>query len=220
MKVTINNRYSERSCGVDSGGFSMIELVIVMAIIATLVAIASMSSRMINKARVSNAIRQVMGDLQAARLDAMVSGPSGTADEMQFMRGAGIRLISTSQYATFRFNDCNQNYQYDTGATAGCATSTEESNTKIIGFPSGVVMQRVAGGVRVNPTNSVNDIYLFDHLGLLRDYQWNSYQWNSGTSSLVIVIQWPNLVSKCIFIRGNRIREGTWNDTSATCSEQ
>ena len=208
MKIPINNGQYVLSCREKEGGFTLVELFVVLLIIGILATIATMNTDLKNKSLVTSATRQMLSDLLATRLDGMVSGPSGIADSMQYMRGGGIRLVSTTQYATFRFNDCSQNYQYD---ATGCSGLPEETNTQTFKLQTGVVeIKRVVGGALVSPTNSVNDIIMFDHLGLLRDYQWNS-----NLSSLVIVVQYspsPSVASNCIFVRANRIREGSWND--------
>jgi prepilin-type N-terminal cleavage/methylation domain-containing protein len=215
MKIPINNEQYVLSCRQKEGGFTLIELFIVLLIIGILVTIATMNTDVKNKSSVTSASRQILGDLLATRLDGMVSGPSGIADAMQYMRGGGIRLVSSTQYATFRFNDCNQNYQYD---ATGCSGLPEETSTQTFKLQTGVEIKRVVGGALVSPTNSVNDIIMFDHLGLLRDYQWNS-----NISSLVIVVQYspsPSVASNCIFVRANRIREGSWNATTNNCTEK
>ena len=215
MKIPITNRQYVFSCRQKEGGFTLTELFIVLGIIGILITIATMNTDFVNRSRVTGATKQMLSDLLATRLDGMVSGPSGIADSMQYMRGGGIRLISTTQYATFRFNDCNQNYQYD---ATGCSGLPEETNTQTFQLPTSVEIKRVVGGALVSPTNSVNDIIMFDHLGLLRDYQWNS-----TLSSMVIVVQYapsPSIASNCIFVRANRIREGFWNGTTQICTEK
>jgi prepilin-type N-terminal cleavage/methylation domain-containing protein len=215
MKIPINNEQYVFSCRQKESGFTLIELFIVLLIIGILVGIATMNTDFKNRSRVTSATRQMLSDLLSARLDGMVSGPSGIAgDPMQNMLGGGIRLISTTQYATFRFNDINPNYQYD--------GLPEETNTQTFQLQTGVEIKRVVGGALVSPTNSVNDIYMFDHLGLLRDYQW-IYNANGSSSSLVIVVQYapsPSVASNCIFVRANRIREGSWNATTNNCTEK
>jgi len=210
MKIPIINGQYVPSCRQKEGGFTLVELFIVLLIIGLLVRIATMNTDFMNRSRVTSATRQMLSDLLATRLDGMVSGPSGIADSMQYMRGGGIRLISTTQYATFRFNDINANYQYD--------GLPEETNTQTFKLQTGVEIKRVVGGALVSPTNSVNDIIMFDHLGLLRDYQWNS-----NISSLVLVMQYspsPSVASNCIFVRANRIREGFWNAATNICTEK
>jgi prepilin-type N-terminal cleavage/methylation domain-containing protein len=215
MKILNNNRQYRYSCRQKEGGFTLVELLVVLLIIGILLTISTMDMGFAHRSRVTSGTRQLLSDLLATRLDGMVSGPSGIADAMQYMRGGGIRLVSTTQYATFRFNDCSQNYQYD---AAGCSGLPEETNPQTFNLPRDVEIKRVVGGALVSPTNSVNDIIMFDHLGLLRDYQWNS-----NLSSLVIVVQYspsPSVASNCIFVRANRIREGSWNDTTKICAEK
>ncbi|HUJ19488.1 MAG TPA: prepilin-type N-terminal cleavage/methylation domain-containing protein [Nitrospirota bacterium] len=202
MNIFINRMYDLRRGIKDERGFSLVEVVVVVAIIGILAAISMESMDLVRRERVSSASKRLLGDLQGVRMDAMSTGPSGTMDAMQYIRGAGIRLVSSSQYVTFKFNDCNQDYIY---SSTSCTGSTpEEYLSTTVTLPNNVQLFTA-------PTST---IVLFDHLGMAHKYDWTSL----GGSPIVFVVQWPSLASYCINVSNNKIREGSWDGT--TCNEK
>ena len=84
-------------------GFSLIELLVVVAIIIILLAIAiPQLSKYIKKYNVEKEITMIYGDLSAQRFKSMNTGIPH-----------GIRFDNSKQYTTFTFNDKNYNLVFD-----------------------------------------------------------------------------------------------------------
>jgi prepilin-type N-terminal cleavage/methylation domain-containing protein len=192
-------------------GFTLIELMVVIAIITILAGIASLSMDLIHKAQVSSRTKELLADIQQARVDAMTVGPT-TA--IQQMRGAGIRLVSLTSFVVFKFNDCDQDYTYDVDGCPGPAR--EEAEARTITTPSSIEVKRLNAGSLENPANvTAADILIFDRLGMPRTYEW------SMVSDFAIVVRHQTAGhAKCIIIDTNSIREGSWNGSTNTCTRQ
>lgn len=180
-------------------GFSLIELLVVVVLIAIVATIAFMSGDVIKRHRLTAASRQLYGDLQKVRVDAMTRSPSGTSS-----RGFGIKFNSTTTYTAFEFNDTNGDFQY--------AGTGEEANTRQTTMPDSITIQRKSGGSLVDPSGSNDDIVIFDKKGLAKNNNWSPI---GGT----YVLQYTNLSEKrCIMWDDVRIREGVWDGSA--CQKQ
>jgi prepilin-type N-terminal cleavage/methylation domain-containing protein len=193
-------------------GFTLIELMVVIAIIAILAVIASLSVDLIRKEQVSSRTKRLLADIQQARVDAMTVGPTTT---IQQMRGAGIRLVSPTSFVVFKFNDCDKDYTYDVDGCPG-PEPREEAEAQAATMPSPIEVKRLNAGSLENPANvTAADILIFDRLGMPRTYEW------SMVSDFTIVVRHQSAGhAKCIIIDTNSIREGSWNGSTNTCTRQ
>jgi prepilin-type N-terminal cleavage/methylation domain-containing protein len=188
-------------------GVTMVELVVVLAIVTIVTAIVAIGQGFVSTDRIKSTTAELLGDLQWIRHAAMTRGPDSTAPQL---RGFGIRLETKNQYSLFRFNDTNLNFVYD-GTGEEAPLTSGESVPKRRLLHHSVALRIKSGVALVDPNNKV---LIFDHLG-------NPKQANMGFQQLSMVIQNPDLSEmpkKCISISFNRIREGQWDGSS--CQEQ
>lgn len=173
------------------GGFSLIEMLIVLAIIGIVAAIATMNSDFVQRHQLTAASRGLYSDLQKIRQDALTRGSVANS------RGFGLRFASNTTYSTFEFNDADGDYTYDgTGEESGAAQKTLSSVTVTIG----------AAG---DPTNNV---LIYDKRGMTRAVNWSSAGGRTYVLRATRVSQ-----ARCVSVSTVRIREGLWN--GASCSE-
>lgn len=172
-------------------GFTLIEILIAISLIAILLAIASLDSGFLSQNRLPAASRQLYSDLQKARQDALTKGTPGINS-----LGYGIILTSGNSYTTFEFNDSNSNFTYD--------GSGEQSGPVVRNLPSPIT-------VTVNPT--ANNVLLYDRKGIARGTNWTA----AGTTSYVLTGS-TSSQSRCVRVDATSIREGIWNGT--ICSIQ
>lgn len=179
-------------------GFSLIELLIVVALIAIVAAIAMWGTGSIQGRNLTAASKQLYGDLQKTRIDAMTQSPSGANS-----RGFGIRFVSNTTYTVFEFNDANGDFQY--------AGTGEETNTRQVTLPSGVT---VTVGDAGDPTLAAN-IRIYDKGGMIRNTSWSI----GNTQDIKYVLSLSGVSQKrCVKIETVRIREGVWDGNN--CQSQ
>ena len=172
-------------------GFSLIEVLIVIALIGIVAAIATMNSDFVQRHQLTAASRGLYSDLQKIRQDALTRGSVANS------RGFGIRFASNTSYSTFEFNDADGDFTYDgTGEESGAAQKTLSSVAVTIGD---------AG----DPTNNV---LIYDKRGMTRAVNWSSAGGRTYVLRATRVSQ-----ARCVSVSTVRIREGVWN--GASCSE-
>jgi prepilin-type N-terminal cleavage/methylation domain-containing protein len=176
-------------------GITLVELMVVVAIVAVVMSFASMGSDMIRGARKSGVTQQLLADIQLSRIQAM------THDA----HGFGIRFQSATSYVVFRFNDCNNDKSYDTNTCAG--NSREEIDATVKQIPASVVLKKT------NPSTNVNnDILIYDPSGVSR-----SATWALGNMTIIVKNDTDETGMQCISISTTRVREGVWGwDHSAS----
>jgi prepilin-type N-terminal cleavage/methylation domain-containing protein len=190
----------------NSEGFTMIELVIVLTIILIGAALVAIGPAFVSADRINSTSRDLFGDLQWIRHEAMTQGPDSGAPQL---RGFAVRFESEKRYRLFRFNDNNSNSIYD-GPPEELPLVSGEASPKIRDIPSPLELKINNGGSLVDPADRV---LIFDHLGIPRTA-------GLGFQQMSIAITNPNtpeVQEKCLTISFNRIREGKWND--GKCSE-
>ena len=192
-------------------GVTLVELLTVVVLIAVLAGMAALSIDFLRKEQLSSQTKELLAALQEIRVDAKTLGPSTALPDM---RGIGIRLVNRNEYVTFKFNDCDRDYVYDIDTCSG--STREEADAETRTFPASVMVQRLAGGVLIDPANAVaEDIRIFDRFGMPRKSDWSA---DTG-ANLILVLQHTGFnYGKCIMISTNTVREGKWNGT--TCTEQ
>ena len=170
------------------GGVTIVELMVVIAIMAVIMGLASMGADMIQGARLSGVTQQLLADIQFSRARAM------THDA----HGCGIRFQSATSYVVFRFNDCNESNSYDINTCAG--HTREEIDTTVKQIPASVVLKKT------NPSgNFNNDILIYDPSGISR-----SATWALGNMTILIKNNADDNGMQCISISTTRVREGVW----------
>lgn len=175
-------------------GITLIELMVVVAIIGIAAAMATIGSGYIQRHRLAAASRELLGDLQKIRQDAMTRGSAANS------RGFGIRFVSNNSYAIFEFveNILTNNFAYDVGEEAGVRPrNLPTSLTVTIG----------------NSTDPTGDVLIYDKRGMARATNW--VQITAGGKIYVLRLAGVAEV-RCIMVDPVRIREGTWD--GANCS--
>lgn len=173
-------------------GFSLIELLIVIALIAIIAAIATLGSQSYQSRNLVAASEQLYSDMQKIRMDAMTRSSQANS------RGFGIRFNSSTAYTIFEFNDVNGNFIDDSG---------EEVTVKQTTMPSNAT---VTVNNATDPTGSVR---IYDKLGMIRDTAWNK-------TAIIYVVRLAGVSqARCVWLDTVRIREGSWDGVS-TCIAQ
>ncbi len=168
-------------------GITLVELIVVIAIMAVLMGFASAGVEMIRGARVTGVTQRLLADIQIARIQAM------THDA----HGYGIRFPSSTSYVVFRFDDCNDSNSYNVNT---CDGSREEADATVKNLPLSVALKKT------NPTSNFNnDILIFDPCGVSRNANWAF-----GNMTIIVKNDTDQDGMKCISISATRVREGVW----------
>ncbi len=185
-------------------GFSLIELLLVVIIIAIIAGLSMMSTTLIRRERLRASTQTLLADLQKIRTDAMTSGSivSSSSGTLNSVAGSGIRFSSPTSYVLFKFNDTDNDYVDDgAGEEAVSLTQTVNSSEQIT--------------LTVNPPSPIaTNVIIFDHFGFPR-YSVAPSIWQMLPYT-VIKLSYQGVVQiRCISIDTNSIREGLWD--GATC---
>lgn len=177
----------------DIRGFTLVEMLTVVAIMAVLVAITVLNSDFTKKSQLGGAARQLKSDIQKLRKDAMTTSTAANG------LGFGIRFTANNSYTTFEFNDADTDFVDDGGA--------EETGERQATLSSPV---KVTIGDEGDPTGD-NNILIYDKRGTLRTNQWVE------SAVRTYVLKYPGISeAKCIKVEKVSIREGNWD--GATCN--
>ena len=180
-------------------GFSLVELLIVIALVAIVATIALWGSQSVKGHRLTAASKQLYGDLQKVRVDAMTRSTANRGS-----RGFGIRLNSTTTYTIFEFQDDPTN----TGVVAGTDNNfqddggAEESTTRTVSLPTGITVT-----VDGDPPGD-NNVVIFNKQGLAK-----ASTWAGGGRTFIVQFSGVNQI-RCVTLDDVRIREGVWNAAS------
>jgi prepilin-type N-terminal cleavage/methylation domain-containing protein len=173
----------------DRAGFSLIELLIGIAIFGIVVTLATMSWSSAKNADLTAVTRQLHSDLQAIRADAMTRSTSTDS------RGFGIRFTSPNAYELFEFNDTNASFTWDNvGEEAGVVKKT---------FPSSITVTKSASDA------VAGDIRIYDRHGLM-----HTGNWSSAVGVTYVLRGSGTTQARCISVDEIRIREGIWDGGS------
>lgn len=145
----------------DRRGFTLIELLFVVAIIMILAGMATLGVDFIRKERLRSSTRELLADLQRARLESMTHGPTAGVPKM---RGYGIRVTATS-YTTFMFYDSNENWQYD-GVTEESQAKTKTLPTPVAVSPGLILIFDRTGYPRGTAWESLTPTFITQHQGI------------------------------------------------------
>ncbi len=171
-------------------GYSLTELMVVVAIIGIAVAMATMGTGFIQRHRLTAASRGLLGDLQRIRQDAMTRGSAANS------RGFGIRFASNNSYTTFEF--ISSDFVYD--------NTGEEAGVRSTNLPAFLT---VTIGNAADPTN---DVLIYDKRGMARDTNW-------GQIGKTYVLRLAGVAEvRCVMVNPVRIREGTWDGVNCSIS--
>lgn len=175
-------------------GVTLLELLFVIGIMAVLLGFTSQGMDIVCRERVASAARMLYADIHRSRVDALTRGGNGF----------GIRLVSQNSYVIFKFEDCNNDSNYDSNSCPGGAR--EETDIVKRELHPSVVLHKTNLSTEVN-----NDVRIFDHDGIPR-------RPTGGFGGITILIGNDQDAGpvRCISISTNRIREGFWKGSACS----
>lgn len=171
----------------DVRGFTLVELVVVVGILIVLLTIASLSQDFVQKHRLTAASRELLGDLQKLRHDALTR--SLAADS----RGFGLRFASNTSYVIFEFNDADKDFVYD-----GIG---EEASQDTRNLPSSITVTIGASG------NPAGNTLIYDKRGMPR----NTANWTLAANRTYVLRHPQVSQARCVSLTPAMIREGYWD---------
>jgi len=180
-------------------GFTLIELMIVIALMGIMFSLASLGFDLLHRQRLSSAAVELLADLQTVRMSALTKSSDSAS------RGFGLRFLDDSynSYRTFEFTDNGEgtpgnadNYVYDEGEEVVDFEKT---------LGAGVVVHIGASGEPFG----LDKTLLYDKRGMVRDSTWSS------VAGRTYVLTHPSVSqARCVTVSLARIRGGIWNGTS------
>ncbi len=179
-------------------GVTLIELLIVIAILGVLAALATVGFGLSKQQRLATVTKEFHSDLQKARLDAMTQSSSTET------RGYGLLFPADGSYRIFEFVDSGASgftdFVYDGAAEEVDATEKETTSTINITI-----------GASGTPTGAANAL-IFDKRGFVRSKNWGM------VSSRIYVLAMQGVADRrCVSLSRTRIREGSWDGSN--CNE-
>jgi prepilin-type N-terminal cleavage/methylation domain-containing protein len=184
-------------------GFSLIELLTVVAIMGIIVSVAPLGSEFIYSHRLHAASRELYSDLLAMRFAAMTQGSSSNS------HGFGIRFLSESKYTVFEFVEPAVPVSPDCSFHWDALAEEVESYQKEL--PTGVTVS--VGAAQTTPVGNAN-LLLYDKHGMARTWNWSS------VAGFTYRLHHPKVGhDRCVVISAARIREGGWDAATNNCNE-
>lgn len=184
-------------------GFSIVELLVVIVLLAVLATIGTMSLDGWHKSRLASASAELLADLQTVRMNALTTSSPPPAQS----RGFGLRFLSNTSYTVFEFiGDGDVLYE----------GLTEENNGRQKIVPNGITIESGTSGTPlINLNGGIDEsVLIYDKRGIGRKYNWSS------VSARTFVVRHAKLdQARCVSVSSVRIREGMWDDATSECRE-
>ncbi len=177
----------------NSKGFTLIETLVVVALVGLVAAMATNGSDFLRGHRLSEGSRGLQVEFQKLRQDALTKGNPANLNG----RGFGLRFVSATQYRLFEFNDADKDYTYD---DAG-----EEADAVTVDLPSGVTVTIGDAG------SPVNNVLLYDKRGLSR-----KTDWSTESNRTYVLRVGGESTERCVKVGRVLLQEGVWNGVSCT----
>lgn len=176
-------------------GFTLVELLVVIALIGIISAIAGLSPSYIKRYRLGAAAQELLADMHGIRQQALTRGIAAKG------RGFGIRFSSDTEYALFEFEDIDDDYVHD--------GSAEESSGDSKTLPRNISVARWDGSSLVGPQTVDGGILLYDKRGMARTSNWGA------VGNIVYVLAVDGISpSRCVTVGRVMIRGGLWDGSS------
>ncbi len=180
-------------------GVTLIELLIVIAILGVLAGLATVGFGLSKQQRLATFTKEFHSDLQKARLDAM------TRSSTVKTRGYGLHFPANGSYRIFEYVDV-VNTGFKDFVYNG---ATEEVNATDKTLAS--VASITIGDSSTLPED-VDTVVIFDKRGFVRNKNWGMI------SSQLYVLSMEGVTDKrCVSLSRTRIREGRWDGSN--CNE-
>ena len=174
---------------------TLVEILVVVGLVGIMIVMATVSFDYVRGHQLTSASRELMGDLQSIRQNALTQGGGANS------RGYGIRFAGPTSYVTFEFVETGAaNFVYD--------DATEESNIRTKTLSGSIT---VANSVNGDPTG---ETLIYDRRGIPRTTAWVT------APQTIYVLSLPTNVAtpRCVLMDQVRIREGKWDGANCVVS--
>lgn len=179
-------------------GVTLVELLIVVAIVAVMFSIASVGFDGWKKRRLMTATTDLLADLQFVRMSALTE----SSDDPD-ARGFGLRFLGNNQYKIFEFiDDETTDFTYE--------GETEESDRYEKNLSGGITVESGTATPLIKLNGGVDEaVLLYDKKGMRRSFNWSS------VAGRTYVLRHPGVnKARCVTVAQVRIREGVWNGSA------
>lgn len=182
----------------EQNGVTLLELLVVLAIVAVMVSIGSVGLDGWKKRRLMTATSDLLADLQFVRMSALTE----SSDDPD-ARGFGLRFLANNQYKVFEFIDSGTTdftYQGD----------AEESDRYEKNLSGGITVESGTATPLIDLNSGVDEaVLLYDKKGMRRSYNWSS------VAGRTYVLRHPGVDTvRCVTVAQVRIREGVWDGSA------